>query len=63
MPHHRLAAVPENAITLLKGRAENYRALVADIGLRGRTDGWVTTRRAREIDPTFPVIYITAAQC
>ncbi|WP_128933592.1 response regulator [Bradyrhizobium zhanjiangense] len=55
-----IAASDEEAIALLTGRAENYRALVTDIGLRGRTHGWVTARRAREIDPTFPVIYITA---
>jgi DNA-binding LytR/AlgR family response regulator len=38
-----------------------YRALVADISLRGRTDGWEVAQRAREIDPNFPVVYINGA--
>ena len=49
----------EEAVTLLKGRTFNYRALVTDISLRGRIDGWAA-RQAREIDPVFPIIYITA---
>jgi DNA-binding response OmpR family regulator len=32
---------------------------VIDINLLGRMDGWEVARRAREIDPDFPVIYVT----
>jgi CheY-like chemotaxis protein len=56
-----LAASGEEAVTLLKGRKTNYRALVTDIRLAGRIDGWEVARQAREIDPTFPVIYMTGA--
>jgi DNA-binding response OmpR family regulator len=35
-----IAASGEEAVTLLKGRSGNYRALVTDIGLRGKMDGW-----------------------
>jgi CheY-like chemotaxis protein len=35
--------------------------LVTDINLRGRMDGWDAARRAREIEPTFPVVYMTGA--
>ena len=56
-----IAASGEEAVTLLKGRIGNYRALVTDISLRGRIDGWEVARRAREIDPQFPVIYISGA--
>jgi CheY-like chemotaxis protein len=57
------AIVPsgEEAVTLLKGRLTKYRALVTDINLRGRLDGWEVARQARQIDPEFPVLYITAA--
>jgi CheY-like chemotaxis protein len=37
-----------------------FRALVTDIDLgRGRIDGWQVARRARELDPSFPVVYMT----
>ncbi|MEA2864642.1 MAG: hypothetical protein QOC84_2598 [Bradyrhizobium sp.] len=57
------AIVPsgEEAVTLLQGGQTHYRALVIDIGLRGRMDGWEVAKHAREIDGTLPVIYITAA--
>ena len=56
-----IAASGEEAVTLLKGRITPYRALVADINLLGKLDGWEVAKQAREIDPAFPVIYITAA--
>jgi DNA-binding response OmpR family regulator len=55
-----VAASGEEAVTLLKGRTINYRALVTDIRLRGRIDGWEVARQAREIDSALPIIYITA---
>jgi CheY-like chemotaxis protein len=55
-----VAATGEEAITLL-GRQAEYRALVTDINLLGKTDGWEVARAAREIDPTFPIIYMTGA--
>ena len=56
-----IAASGEEAVTLLKGRTANYRALVTDISLRGRIDGWEVARQAREIDPQFPVVYTSGA--
>jgi CheY-like chemotaxis protein len=56
-----IAASGEEAVTLLKGGLTKYRALVTDISLRGRMDGWEVAKQAREIDPAFPIIYITAA--
>jgi DNA-binding response OmpR family regulator len=55
-----IAASGEEAVTLLKGGFIPYRALVADIKLLGKLDGWEVAKRAREIDPAFPIIYITA---
>jgi CheY-like chemotaxis protein len=49
----------EEAVTLLKGDKTKYRALVTDINLRGKMDGWEVAKQAREINPEFPVIYMT----
>jgi len=38
-----------------------YRALVTDINLKGKMDGWEVARQARMIDPEFPIIYISGA--
>jgi CheY-like chemotaxis protein len=54
-----VAASGEEAVTLLWGDRQRYRALVTDISLKGKMDGWEVARRIREIDPFFPVIYIT----
>jgi DNA-binding response OmpR family regulator len=56
-----LAASGEEAITLLRGGQTKYRVLVTDIDLAGRIDGWEVARVAREIDPVFPIIYMTGA--
>jgi DNA-binding response OmpR family regulator len=56
-----IAPSGEEAVTLLQGNKSGYRALVADVKLRGRMDGWEVARQAREIDPEFPIIYMTGA--
>ena len=50
-----IAASGEEAVTLLKGLKGAYRALVTDIALAGRINGWEIARQARVIDPAFPV--------
>jgi CheY-like chemotaxis protein len=42
-----IAASGEEAVTLLKGRITPYRALVADINLLGKLDGWEVAKQAR----------------
>ena len=54
-----IASSGEEAVTLLRGNRGSYRALVADVKLRGRMDGWEVAKHAREIDPNFPIIYMT----
>jgi CheY-like chemotaxis protein len=54
-----IAASGEEAVTLLKGIRGKYRVLVTDIQLRGAMDGWEVAKRAREIDPEFPIVYMT----
>ena len=54
-----IAASGEEAVTLLNGNKGKYRALVTDIQLRGVMEGWEVAKKAREIDPEFPIVYIT----
>ena len=56
-----IAASGEEAVTLLKGGLTKYRALVTDINLRGTMGGWEVAKVAREIDPEFPIVYMTGA--
>lgn len=56
-----VAASGEEAVTLLKGQIGKYRALVTDINLRGKMDGFEVAQHAREIDPEFPIIYMSGA--
>ncbi|RZN12155.1 response regulator [Bradyrhizobium genosp. SA-3] len=53
------AASGEQAVTLLKSGVVHYRALVTDIKLDGRIDGWEVARQARLIDPAFPIVYMS----
>lgn len=57
-----IAASGEEAVTLLQGDNTRYRALVTDIKLLGRIDGWEIAQKAREIEPDFPVLYMSGAE-
>jgi DNA-binding response OmpR family regulator len=55
-----MASSGESAIELLDVAKGKYRALVTDINLRpGRIDGWHVARHAREIEPNFPIVYMS----
>jgi DNA-binding response OmpR family regulator len=55
-----MASSGENAVELLDASDGKYRALVTDINLgRGGIDGWDVARHAREIDPNFPIVYMS----
>lgn len=50
----------ENAVELLDASDGKYRALVTDINLgTDGTSGWDVARHAREINPSFPVVYMS----
>ena len=49
----------EEALTLFRGRAKNYKLLVTDVSLKGRMNGWQVAKQVREIDPGCPVVYMT----
>jgi CheY-like chemotaxis protein len=55
-----ITASGEQAVELLDAADGKYRALVTDINLgRDKMDGWSVARRAREINPEFPVVYMS----
>jgi DNA-binding response OmpR family regulator len=55
------AKTGEEAVTLFKSRLVAYCALVTDINLLGKLSGWEVARAAREVNPNFPVVYISGA--
>jgi len=54
-----ITASGEEAIALLQRQAGKHRALLTDINLAGQLTGWDVARRAREINPDMPVIYMS----
>jgi DNA-binding response OmpR family regulator len=51
----------EEALTLFLGGLKNYRALVTDVSLKGRLNGWEIAARIREADASLPVVYMSGA--
>jgi DNA-binding response OmpR family regulator len=47
------------AITQLEEKAAQLRAIITDIRLGTGPDGWEVARRARELIPDMPVVYVT----
>jgi len=46
---------------VFKGRHKGYRALVTDVVLKGRLNGWEVAAQPREVDPRLPVVYMSGA--
>lgn len=59
--HLMVSPSGEEALTVLKSGVVRYRALVTDINLKGAMNGWEVAKQIREIDPVFPIVYITGA--
>jgi DNA-binding response OmpR family regulator len=51
----------EEALTLFRGGLKKYKALVTDVALKGRLNGWEIAAKIRETAPGFPVIYVSGA--
>jgi DNA-binding response OmpR family regulator len=49
----------EEALTLFRGGLKNYKVLVTDVALKGRLSGWEVAAQIREVEPNFPVIYMS----
>jgi CheY-like chemotaxis protein len=50
------------ALQLFQEHGERCRALVTDVNLGGELTGWDVAREARALNPTIPVVYVTAEQ-
>ena len=48
------------AVAMIESGVVKYSALVTDINLKGPMKGWEIARLVRQIDPAFPVVYMTA---
>jgi DNA-binding response OmpR family regulator len=57
-----ITASGEEAVSFLRDDKSVYRAVVSDINLAGKLDGWEVARVAREGDPAMPVVYMTGTQ-
>ena len=47
------------AVRELEERCAEFKALVTDIRLPDGIDGWAIARRARDLCPSLPVVYVT----
>jgi len=56
-----ISASADEALTLFHSEVAKYSALVSDVNLKGAKNGWELARQVREIDPAFPIVYITGA--
>ena len=54
-----MVASGEEAIALLEDDPGRYRALITDVNFPGELTGWDVARRARELHPEIPVVYMT----
>ena len=54
-----VTASGEEALAELDADAARFRAVLTDIKLGGSSDGWEVARRARELKPEIPVIYMS----
>src|SRR5882762_1199870 len=49
------------AVAMIESGVVKYSALVTDVNLKGSMKGWEIARLVRQIDPAFPIVYITGA--
>jgi CheY-like chemotaxis protein len=55
-----IASSGERAMELLDRSEGKFRALVTDVDLgRDKLSGWEVARHAREINPDFPIVYMS----
>jgi CheY-like chemotaxis protein len=54
-----LTANAPEAIEIIERQSDNLRGLITDINLGSGPDGWEVARRAREVIPQLPVVYIS----
>jgi DNA-binding response OmpR family regulator len=55
------ASSGEEAVALLGESHGKFRALITDVNLSGKLDGWDVAKLARELNSDIQVIYVTGA--
>lgn len=55
------AANGGEAIAQLDKSVQNFSGLITDIDLGDGESGWDVARHARELNPSFPIVYMTGA--
>jgi len=54
------ASSGDQAMAMLEAQSPEFRALITDVNLSpGKLTGWDVARRARELNPDLPVVYMT----
>jgi CheY-like chemotaxis protein len=56
-----MVASGREAVAMIESGVVKYSALVADVNLKGSMKGWEIGRLVRQIDPAFPIVYMTGA--
>ena len=58
-----LTTVPsgQEAVARVESGVVKYSAFVTDVNLKGPMKGWEIARLVRQINPAFPVVYMTGA--
>src|SRR6516164_6739396 len=59
--NHTTVASGHEAVAMIESGVGKYSALVTDINLKGPMKGWEIARLVRQIDPEFPIVYMTGA--
>ncbi|WP_294258173.1 response regulator [uncultured Sphingomonas sp.] len=54
------ASNAQDAIRILEADADSIAGLITDVRLGSGSTGWDVARRARELKPNLPVVYMTA---
>jgi DNA-binding response OmpR family regulator len=55
----RTATSADEAMSLFQEHGDECRALITDVNLGAKLNGWDVARGAREQFPTLPVVYVT----
>jgi CheY-like chemotaxis protein len=56
-----IVASGQEAVAMIESGVVKYSALVTDINVKGAMMGWEIARLVRQIDPTFPIVYMMGA--
>ena len=51
----------QEAVAMIKSGVVKFSALVTDVNLKWPMKGWEIARLVRQIDPAFPIVYMTGA--